>query len=241
MPRLVVVEHEPGAPAGLLGAWAASRALTVRTVRLHTGEPLPDDSAGWDGAVVLGSEQTAYDDTVPWLAGELAFLERLLRRPVPVLGICFGGQVLARLLGARLYRLATPEIGWVSITSRHPALAAGPWLSWHQDAFGLPPGATELACGGASLQAFAAGPHVGLQFHPEATAPIVASWLAGFRPPPDRDVARSRVGDDTDAAWEQAAGHAPALFSAWFDGAFRWPQPGSPAAGEDRRSASVQH
>ena len=135
-----MVEHDPDAPAGLLAGWAASRDLTVTTVALHAGQPLPAPSA-CDTAVLLGSEQTAYDGTVPWLAAELAFTERLLAAAVPVLGICFGGQVLARVLGARLYRLAEPEIGWVRVTSKYPALAEGPWPSWHRDGFGLPAGA----------------------------------------------------------------------------------------------------
>ncbi len=76
--------------------------------------------------VVLGSELTAYDDTVPWLAAELGFIERMLAASVPVLGICFGAQALARVLGARLYRLGAPEIGWARVASgRLPAMAGG--------------------------------------------------------------------------------------------------------------------
>src|SRR5262245_65382727 len=95
MTRLLVVEHDADAPAGLLGGWAAAGGLAVSTVRLHAGDPLPPAGA-CDAAVVLGSEQTAYDDAVPWLADELAFVDRLLAGEVPVLGICFGAQLLAR-------------------------------------------------------------------------------------------------------------------------------------------------
>src|SRR5262249_62062613 len=90
---------------GLLAGWAAAGGVAVSTVRLHAGDQLPAADA-CDAAVVLGSEQTAYDDALPWLAAELAFTDRLLAGGVPVLRICFGAQVLARVLGARLYRLA---------------------------------------------------------------------------------------------------------------------------------------
>jgi GMP synthase-like glutamine amidotransferase len=213
--RLVVIEHDPDAPAGLLGDWAASSGLAVRTVRLHAGEPLPG-TGSCDAAAVLGSEKTAYDDKIPWLADELSFVDRCLGESVPVLGICFGGQVLARVLGARLYRLGEPEIGWVQVASQSPGLAEGPWPSWHRDAFDLPPGATALAVNDVSLQGFSAGPHVGVQFHPEATEPIVASWQASV-PPADQPATAPRFADG-DHAWQRAAVNAEALFSAWLGG-----------------------
>jgi GMP synthase-like glutamine amidotransferase len=212
--RLLIIEHGPYCPAGLLGDWAADRALSVRTVALHAGEPLPGSVAGYDAAVSLGSSRAAYDDTLPWLAPELSFLERLLAAEVPVLGICFGAQALARVLGARLYRLDVPEIGWVETPSRS-ALPAGPWLSWHYDRFDLPAGATELAANEVSVQAFSFGPHTGVQFHPEATQQITRSWLAVTSPPAGSTDPLFR---DADAIWERAACQAPKLFSAWLDG-----------------------
>src|SRR5215470_7497850 len=102
--RLLVIEHGGYAPAGLLGDWAADRALAVDTVALHAGELLPADISGYAAAVRLGCGQSAYDDTVPWLASELSFLNCLLAEEVPVLGICFGPQALARVLRAPVYR-----------------------------------------------------------------------------------------------------------------------------------------
>jgi len=217
MARLLVVEHDADCPAGLLGEWASGRALAARTIGLHAGDTLPP-APDCDAAVLLGSEHTAYDDALPWLAAELAFVERLLAASVPVLGICFGGQLLARALGARLYRLPTPELGWARLASLHPGVPAGPWLSWHQDAFDLPPGAAELASNTVSLQAFAFGPHAGVQFHPEATAPIVSSWLASTEPRPGEEVTAPLFGDGAGPCWKQASAQAGELFSAWLDG-----------------------
>jgi len=213
--RLLVIEHGGYAPPGLLGDWAADRALAVHTVALHAGEPLPADISGYTAAVSLGSGHAAYDDTVPWLAAELSFLDRLLAAEVPVFGICFGAQALARVLGARLYRLSAPEIGWARVTARCPALPEGPWLSWHYDGFDLPAGAAELGANEVSLQAFSLGPHTGVQFHPEATQPIARSWMEITNPAPDMVEPLFRDADDI---WDQAAGLAPKLFSAWLDG-----------------------
>jgi GMP synthase (glutamine-hydrolysing) len=215
--RLVVVEHERTAPAGLLGTWAQDRGLTVHTVRPAEADGWPADLSGYAGVVVLGSEQTAFDDALPWLPGELALVDQAIAESVPVLGICFGAQVLARALGARVYRLSQPEIGWVRVTSGHPGLASGPWLSWHQDGFELPAGAVELATGGASVQAFAFGPHAGVQFHPEATEVITASWLRAADPPLSPAQA-TRLSAGWAEATDRMPDQAAALFSAWLDG-----------------------
>jgi GMP synthase-like glutamine amidotransferase len=214
--RLLVVEHGRHAPAGLLAGWAVTRSLRIHTVALHAGEPLPA-APDFAAAVILGSELTAYDDTLPWLAGELAFIERMLAASVPVLGICFGAQALARVLGARLYRLAVPEIGWAQVASQAPGVAEEPWLSWHRDAFDLPPGATEIAANAVCVQGFSYGPHAGVQFHPEATQPIAASWLRFAEPPPGEEIT-GPLFRDVDGAWQRAAAHASGLFSAWLDG-----------------------
>jgi len=230
MTRLLVVEHDLDAPAGLLDGWAAGNGLNVTTVRLHAGDRLPPAAGACDAAVVLGSEETAYDDAVPWLARELAFVARLLTVGVPVLGICFGGQVLARVLGARVYRLAEPEIGWVRVTSKHPGLPEGPWPSWHRDAFDLPPGATELAVNEVGPQGFTIGPHAGVQFHPEATKAIVADWLAHTNPPPRREVTDPFFAG-AGRAWEQESVNAQAFFSAWLDGDLASPRPATSPPG----------
>jgi GMP synthase-like glutamine amidotransferase len=218
-PRLLVVEHQPDAPAGLLAGWAERRGLELHTVRPGSGGPLPADVSGYAAVAVLGSEETAFDDSVPWLGAELSLVARALDGGVPLLGICFGAQLLARALGARVYRLSQPEIGWVRVASRHPGLASGPWLSWHRDGFDLPPGARELAVGGASLQAYAAGPHLGVQFHPEATQPISQDWQRMADPPLGPDPA-ARLSQ----GWDEAAGRVEAdadtLFTAWLTGRF---------------------
>jgi GMP synthase (glutamine-hydrolysing) len=217
MTRLLVIEHDADTPAGVLGGWASAGGLEVATVRLHAGDSPPASAGVCDAAVVLGSGQTAYDNSLPWLAPELAFVARLLTVGVPVLGICFGGQVLARVLGARLYRLAEPEIGWARVTSKHPDLAEGPWPSWHRDAFDLPAGATALAANEICVQGFVIGPHAGVQFHPEATEPILANWTAGTDPPLRRELTDPFF-TGAARAWEQAAVNAQAFFTAWLGG-----------------------
>jgi GMP synthase-like glutamine amidotransferase len=176
-PPALVLEHEPDAPAALLAEWAAQRGVAIEVV--PAGSPIPDP-AGRPFLVSLGSERSAYDETVPWLAAERTALDRALEAGVPVLGICFGAQHLAKALGGTVGLAVRPEVGWLDIETLEPAVVPpGPWLQWHRDAFTLPPGAELLARSDVSPQAFRLGPHLGVQFHPEVTPGVVADWIDG--------------------------------------------------------------
>ena len=108
--RALVVQHGTGEPAGHVSAWLADRevAEVVWRIDRHRREP---DPSGYDLIVSLGSESAAYDDAVPWLGREVRLLRGAFDADVPVLGICFGAQLLARSLGGRAMRSPHPEIG----------------------------------------------------------------------------------------------------------------------------------
>jgi GMP synthase-like glutamine amidotransferase len=153
--------------------------VTLETVHLERGDLVPEGIRAYDRVVTLGSEHAADDDTVPWQAVEQAALRAAVEAEVPVLGICFGGQSLARALGGGVRRAARPEIAsWVSIGARDGAMDDGPWFEWHRDEILPPPGAEILAANESGVQAFRLGPHVGLQFHPEVDVAIVDDWIA---------------------------------------------------------------
>jgi GMP synthase-like glutamine amidotransferase len=135
------------------------------------------DPRGLTAVVALGSDRSVHASRDLWIADQVAFLRATHEAGVPVVGICFGGQALAAALGATVSRAPETEIGWVDVQGDDGF--GGRWFTWHEDVFDLPPGATELARAESGLQAFAAGPSVGLQFHPEVTPAIVDDWLGG--------------------------------------------------------------
>jgi GMP synthase (glutamine-hydrolysing) len=141
--------------------------------------------------VVLGGPINACDDErYPTLVPLVSMIERRIAAGLPTLGICLGAQLIARVLGAKVYRAAQSEIGWSPLTLtdagraspvRHLDGALTSMLHWHGDTFDLPNGATRLASTPAcENQAFSWGNHVlGLQCHPEIRADRFEPWLIG--------------------------------------------------------------
>jgi GMP synthase-like glutamine amidotransferase len=184
--RALILAHSPVPGRGERNVGTIGPALLEQGFDIVVGSlvpgsapvPAPDEV---DVLVVLGSAEAAYDDTVPWLAGELAYLRRAVDAGTPVLGICFGAQLLARVLGGTVARAARPERGFVALDSADPdALPSGTWLEFHYDTFTLPPRALPLAYNEVGLQAFRLGPHLGVQFHPEITPEVFASWRSSW-------------------------------------------------------------
>lgn len=213
LPRvLVVVAGAPGpavrARHGAFDRWFGELLAPAAEVRFASPSELPAPDAS-DGVVVTGA-YASVTERAPWMD---ALGEWLLdaSRSAPVLGICFGHQLLAHALGGRVERNPRgPEAGTreVELTpaGRSDPLLAGlpPRLAvqeLHEDhVAALPPGASLLASNAhAPVQAFAAGPRVrGVQFHPEFTPPRVRdicdeerAWLERAGPDAHRDAIAS--------------------------------------------------
>jgi GMP synthase-like glutamine amidotransferase len=131
--------------------------------------------------VSLGSEFAAFDDSIPFVPREVRLFQDAIEKDVPILGLCFGGQMLARVLGSRNFRSEVAEIGWLPVRTNDPELVStGPWFQWHFDSFTAPPGAKLIAETDVAPQAFVAGRSLGLQFHPEVTPEIMDEWVRAY-------------------------------------------------------------
>lgn len=176
--RALVLQHEKDAPGGHVTTWLEARGAD-QDVCFISSDGRGVNPRDYDLVVSLGSVASAYDDTLPWVAREADLLRDAAERDVPVLGICFGSQILARALGGRATPSEHPEVGWVPVRSDDPELVAeGPWFQWHHDKFSPPAEARLLAENSAGPQAFVLGRSLGVQFHPEVTIPIVDDWVA---------------------------------------------------------------
>ena len=134
----------------------------------------------------MGGPMSA-NDNLPGLKEELVVIEKALREDVPVLGICLGAQLIARALGARVFRNPELEIGWEQVwlteAGKKDAVMRGiespeTFFHWHGETFDLPEEAEWLAYSEKCRhQAYRYGRKVyGLQFHPEVTAEMIEDW-----------------------------------------------------------------
>lgn len=182
-PIALILQQETSTP-GRVGAHLRDQGHDLVDVRPLSGDALPDPR-GLSGVVVFGGPMGANDDHLDGIRAELAWIPRVLAADVPYLGICLGGQLLARALGAAVERhpAALHEIGYTTIT---PAAQANGFLDrphrfyqWHKDGFDLPRGATLLASGATfPNQAFSVGARtIGVQFHPEVTVDMMNFWM----------------------------------------------------------------
>ena len=179
------VHHDANSRPGLIGESLAARGVeaVVHQVCEVPGSPVgsPDfpDPHGHDLIVLYGSRWSVYEEAVAhWVEPELEFLRRADSLGIPVLGLCFGGQLLSAAHGGKVSASDTPEVGWRKVTPTANRIEPGPWLQWHFDSFSLPDGADELARSEAGCQAFRLRRNLGLQFHPEADREVLEGWLA---------------------------------------------------------------
>jgi len=182
--RVVVVRHHEEDSAGFIGAAFEARGAELSTVLFPKEGPLPE-TGGLAHIVVLGSTSSVYEEgeARAWIDEELAWLHRVDAAGVPVLGICFGAQVLAAAFGGAVEDAGRQEIGWVMVDSADPGLIPpGPWLEFHHDRCHPPAKATVLARNELGVQAYRLGRHLAVQFHPEVDGDQFRLWLdAGGR------------------------------------------------------------
>src|SRR5512137_2483989 len=113
---ILIIAHDPLFPSGALRGLLVRRSLAHRTLRLHLGDPIPNDVRRFKAIISLGGSMSAADELhFPFIRDEVALLRSAVVAGVPVLGICLGARILARSLGGSARRAPVPERGWSSV------------------------------------------------------------------------------------------------------------------------------
>lgn len=185
--RIAIVLHQETSTPGRVGMKLLKKGYTLDIFRPALGCTLPENIEDYAGAIIFGGPMSANDDTEhEYIRTEIDWIANPLKAGVPFLGICLGGQMLARQLGGNVYGYPDEraEIGYYDITPTLQGEAYGPWprqvYQWHREGFDLVSGAISLAEGGEHFpnQAFSYnGSAFAIQFHPEVTQKMMNRWL----------------------------------------------------------------
>ncbi len=187
--RVLFIEHDHASEAGPISQRFAELGFEINRFLIvdEANYLTPNVSVTWpdllqfDILVILGASWGAWEDERigNWLTPERAKVLEAHNAGIPILGICFGGQLMARVLGGSVARAPKAELGWYEIKSDDTSLIeTGPWFQYHWDRWQLPPGAVEIARTEIASQAFTFGRTLGLQFHPEIDSHVLDLWLA---------------------------------------------------------------
>lgn len=184
--RVLVFRHVPFENLGRIECELVSRGIGIDYADLYQPGTAAPDPARYDGLIFMGGAMSV-NDGLDYLELEARSIAQAVEAGRPVLGVCLGAQLIAKAMGARVYRNPVKEIGWFEIELTDEGAAdplfsgAGPLetvLQWHGETFDLPPGARWLATSAACRnQAFRIGSSIyALQFHLEVTPDMVADW-----------------------------------------------------------------
>ncbi|MEX8518808.1 MAG: type 1 glutamine amidotransferase [Leptothrix sp. (in: b-proteobacteria)] len=227
--RVLIVQPQCADGPSYLATFLRQRGIAFELCSVEAGDEVPVQAHAFDAIAMLGGSMSV-NDTLPFLHRAELLLRDAIARGVPVLGHCLGGQLLARALGAEVTDNPVPEIGWSRIQRvEHPLARA--WLGeaaelpvyqWHSQTFALPDGATLLAGNRACAhQAFAFGPHLGMQFHIEVDAEKLHRWAAEAPAPGDLLLTHPSVQDeptmraDTARQLAQSQRTAAGIYARW--------------------------
>lgn len=205
MAKILVIQHNDDDNLNDLAAPFLEAGLEI--VQWHaekTAAPV-ESLAGFSGLVSLGAfAGVEEEDSVAWMPVERRLIEEALAVEMPVLGLCFGSQLLASVAGAEVGKSGSPEVGWYSVEMTEEA-ASDPLMSvlgpqpdviqYHYDTFNWPasngrmnpevePSAREVTILGTANgmnQAFRVGKNAwGTQFHIELNLPTTLGWIATY-------------------------------------------------------------
>ena len=186
--KALFIQHDHVSPTGPVSERLRHHGYEIEELLVVPEERFKDPNVefafpnldNYDLIVPLGAPWGAWDDACigNWLTPELEWVREAVTTNKPVLGICFGGQLIARAMGGSVAPGPKGEIGWTNIWSDDESLVSnGPWFQFHYDEFKVPPGAVEIARNPVTSQAFTIERSLGLQFHPELDSDALVGWL----------------------------------------------------------------
>jgi GMP synthase-like glutamine amidotransferase len=181
---IAILEYDPDNGPAYFAEYLRGEKIPFEHIRIDQGEAVPQSIAPFSGLCLMGGSPSVNDD-LPWIGEVLALTRDAIANDVPVIGHCFGGQLLAKAFGGVVTASPEPEIGWGNCEVEHSELAREwfgkvrefPAFQWHFESFSIPENAIRILSGkNCANQAFVLGPHIGLQPHIEVDEKVIRLW-----------------------------------------------------------------
>lgn len=186
--HLHYLQHVPFETPGNIIPWAMKNNHTLSSTKLYEDQNLPAMEV-FDWLIIMGGPMNIYEeDRYPFLTKEKLLIEKAIKKEKIVMGICLGAQLIADVLGAKVYKGRYKEIGWYDlfltdeanhsrVFSQLPTSFVG--FHWHGDTFDIPKGGYRMVSSKGCLnQAFEYNNRVfALQFHLETSRQSAKSLI----------------------------------------------------------------
>ena len=184
MKPVAIFRHSPTEGPGYFATYLDRHSIPWTLIRIDAGEAVPAMANVYSGLVLMGGPMSV-NDKLPWIPKVLELIDSAVRKDIPVLGHCLGGQLMSRALGGSVGPNQVKEIGWgrVCVADNEQGRA---WFGatreflafhWHGETFTIPPGATCIASSPhCPAQAFTLKRHLGMQFHVEMVPEMIHTW-----------------------------------------------------------------
>ena len=218
---ILALRHEKCTTLGMLENVVKQNEIPVRYLNISDNERLSEPITNYSHIVVLGGTMSVYEDEqYSFLKDEFKLIETAIARKIPIVGICLGSQILAKVLGAKVYRgKAGREAGWCEVHLNESAIddqllntfpSQFKVFQSHQDTFDLPENCVHLAKSDRyPNQAFRYENFVwALQFHLEMDQSVISGCSSLI----EQELKDSKIDDTTvDQMIEEAKRFSPAV------------------------------
>ena len=194
-PKILVVVHDIDDHLNEMANPIAEAGILMDTWDVQNdsvGEPELDTLEQYSGIISLGAHAGVLEEAKhPWMSHERKVMQWALETETPLLGLCFGSQLLASAAGGRVYKADTGEFAWTKVdmlpeAAQDPVIGAlgdtADAFQFHYDSFDLPENAVLLGESNGIIEAFRVGSSAwATQFHPEVGLSQQLAWLSTYR------------------------------------------------------------